>query len=170
MTGKILGFDAENNVWKILGDDRKRYSFSKKDWKERIKPEKEALVEFNIAENYLATDVYQTSDKTEKSYDKSDIETVKNTNQPDMNMTKDNDMLIGLLAVVLTFFLGFIGTFISRLVLAKQPVGKTIVPTLIHFIFNITIIVPILGWILYFASTLFYMYKNYKLVTVDSKV
>jgi len=170
MTGKILGFDTQNNVWKILGDDGKRYSFSKKDWKERINPEKEALVEFNISENNLATDIHQTSDKTGKSNEKPESKTLENTNQTDVNQTKNNDMLIGLLAVVITFFLGFIGTFISRLVLAKQPVGKTIVPTLIHFILTIIVIVPILGWIIYMAGTLFYMYKNYKLVTIDSKV
>ncbi len=75
---------------------------------------------------------------------------------------------MGLLAIGITFFFGFIGTFVSRLVLSKQSVGKTIIPTLIHFIVTLAILIPIFGWIIYLIGTLYYMIKNYQLVVSNS--
>jgi len=146
MTGKILGYDTPNNTGTISSDDGKRYKFSKDDWKENVAPQKEAKVDFDIAEDGTAKEIYQINDK----------------------MAENNDALTGLLAIGITFFFGFIGTFVSRLVLAKQPVGKTIVPTLIHFVITLLGLIPVLGWIIYLIGTGYYMYKNYILVTTDS--
>ena len=146
MTGKILEYETSNSTGTVSGDDGKRYKFSKDDWKENIAPQKEAKVDFDIAEDGTAKEIYQINDK----------------------MAENNDTLMGLLAIGITFFFGFIGTFVSRLVLAKQPIGKTLVPTLIHFVISILFLIPILGWIIYLIGTGYYMYKNYILVTTDS--
>lgn len=146
MTGKILGYDTTTNTGTVSGDDGKRYKFSKDDWKENTAPQKETKVDFDIAEDSTAKEIYQINDK----------------------MAENNDTLMGLLAIGITFFFGFIGTFVSRLVLAKQPVGKTVVPTLIHFVITVLGFIPILGWIIYLIGTGYYMYKNYILITTDS--
>jgi len=142
MTGKILGYDTVSNIGTVSGDDGKRYKFSKDDWKENTTIQKETKVDFNIAEGDIAKEIYQINDK----------------------MAENNDTLMGLLAIGITFFFAFIGTFVSRLVLAKQPVGKTIVPTLIHFVITMLGLIPILGWVIYLIGTGYYMYKNYKLL------
>lgn len=146
MTGKILGFDITNNTGTVSGDDGKRYKFSKVDWKESVAPQKETKIDFDIGEDGAAKEIYQITDK----------------------VSENNDALMGLLAIGITFFFGFIGTFVSRLVLAKQPIEKTIVPTLIHFVITMLALIPILGWIIYLIGTGYYMYKNYILVTTDS--
>jgi len=146
MTGKILGFDTVTNTGTVSGDDGKRYKFSKNDWKESKLPQKESKVDFDIAEDATAKEIYQINDK----------------------MAENNDILMGLLAIGITFFFGFIGTFVSRLVLAKQPVGKTIIPTLIHFVITMLGFIPVLGWIIYLIGTGYYMYKNYILIITDS--
>ena len=146
MTGKILGFDIANNTGTVSGDDGKRYKFSKDDWKESIAPQKEIKVDFDIAEGGIAKDIYQVKD----------------------SVSENNNTLMGLLSIGITFFFGFIGTFVSRLVLSKQPVEKTLIPTLIHFIITLMVLVPVLGWIIYLAGTVYYMVKNYQLVVNDS--
>jgi len=146
MTGKILGFDTANNTGTVSGDDGKRYKFSKDDWKESTAPQKETKVDFDIAEDGVAKDIYQVRD----------------------SVSENNDTLMGLLAIGITFFFGFIGTFVSRLVLSKQPVAKTIMPTLIHFIITLAVLVPVLGWVIYLVGTVYYMVKNYQLVVNDS--
>jgi len=145
MTGKILGFDATTNIGTVSGDDGKRYKFTKEDWKEKVPPQKDARVDFDMSEDGSATEIYQIVDK----------------------QMENNETLMGLLAVGITFFFGFFGTLISRLVLAKQPMGKTVMPTLIHFIITVLALVPIFGWIIYLIGTLYYMIKNYKLVVND---
>jgi len=146
MTGKILGFNIQDNAGTVSGDDGKRYKFKKEDWKEKSVPVKDNKVDFDVSTDGMAKEIYQISDK----------------------MAENNEMMMGLLAIGITFFFGFIGTFVSRLVLAKQPVGKTIVPTLIHFVITVLGLVPVLGWMLYLIGTAYYMYKNYILVTTDS--
>lgn len=142
MTGRILGFETATNSGMISGDDGKRYNFAKESWKERHAPQKDAKVDFDIDENGKAIDIYQVKDTA----------------------AAGNDMVMGLVSLGLTFFLGFIGTFISRLILSKQPIGKTIMPTLIHFIATIAVLIPLLGWIIYIIATVYYMVQNYKLV------
>ena len=143
MTGKILGYDMKESTGTISGDDGNRYKFTKEDWKETIVPTKEMMVDFEIdSEDKRAKDIYQVKD----------------------TVSENNDMLMGLFALGLTFFFGFIGTFLSRLILAKQPIEKTIIPTIIHFIVTLLILIPVLGWFIYIVGTLYYMVKNYSIV------
>ena len=55
MKGQILGFDG--NIGFITGEDNKRYSFTKEEWKENTPPEKGQKVDFN-AEGENAKDIY----------------------------------------------------------------------------------------------------------------
>lgn len=97
MTGKILGFDATTNIGSISGDNGQRYAFSKEDWKEISLPAKDQKVDFAVNEEDKAIEIYTIRDNS-----------LENTNT-----------LFGLIAIGITFFFGFIGTFISRIVLAK---------------------------------------------------
>lgn len=63
MTGKILGFDTKENMGTISSDDGKRYKFTKTDWKEEGAPLKETKVDFDIADDGTAKEIYQISDK-----------------------------------------------------------------------------------------------------------
>jgi len=141
MTGKILGFDISSNEGTISADNGVRYKFTKEQWKESSQPESNMTVDFETTDDNMAQDIYM----------------IKNQNQ-------DNNTMIGLVAVGLTFFFGFIGTFVSRLFLAKQSVGASIIPTVIHFVLSITFLIPLVGWLLYLIGTFYFMYKNYKLI------
>lgn len=144
MTGKILGYDAKAASGSISGDNGDRYTFKKEDWKETVVPSKEMLVDFEVdSGSSNAKNIYYIKDTVAES----------------------NDMLMGLFALGITFFFGFIGTFVSRLILAKQPIEKVLVPTMIHFIITLLILIPILGWFVYLAGTLYYMIKNYGMAT-----
>ena len=143
MTGKILGYDTNDNTGIISSDKGTRYKFTKEDWKENSTPRKEMKVDFEDTEENTAKDIYLIQDQL-----------VENTNT-----------LLGLIAVGITFFFGFIGTFISRLFIAREPIGNVILPTIIHFIITALVIIPLFGWIIYFVGTCYYMYKNYMLVT-----
>jgi hypothetical protein len=101
---------------------------------------------------------------------KVDFETNDEGNAKDIYLVKDQvaentSTLLGLVAVGITFFFGFVGTFISRLFIAKQPIGSTIVPTAIHFLITILLFIPIIGWLIYLGGTFYYMYNNYQLST-----
>jgi len=144
MKGKILGYDIAASTGSISGEDGNRYAFKKEEWKETIVPSKEMMVDFEIDAN---------------SKDAKNIYSIKDTE------AENNSMLMGLFALGITFFFGFIGTFVSRLILAKQPIEKTIVPTLIHFVVTLLLLIPILGWFIYLIGTLYYMVKNYGVVT-----
>ena len=146
MTGKILGFDTNENTGTLAGDNGQRYTFAREDWKEELPPQKEMKVDFDTEEGNHAKAIYHIKDSA----------------------SENNEIMMGLLAVGLTFFLAFFGTFIVRLVLAKQPVGKTLMPTFIHFIATILVIIPVLGWVIYLVGTAYYMIKNYQLVMNDS--
>jgi len=146
MIGRILGYDMSSNMGTISSENGARYKFSKEEWKENTVPQKEMKVDFEIGDENSAKDIYLIRDRE----------------------AENSSMLLGLVVVGITFFFGFIGTFVSRLVLAKQPVGKTIVPTLIHFVITLLGLIPVLGWIIYLIGTGYYMYKNYILVTTDS--
>jgi hypothetical protein len=143
MTGRVLGYDTTNNTGVISVDNGTRYKFTKEDWKETTQPKKEILVDFESGDNNTAKDIYIVADTL-----------VENTNT-----------ILGLIAVGITFFFGFIGTFISRLFIAKEPLGNTIFPTIIHFIITVSVVIPLIGWLIYFIGTCYYMYKNYMLVT-----
>jgi len=139
MTGIVLGFDINANEGTISGDDNKRYKFTKGAWKDTQVPTKELKVDFDVNEQGDANDIY----------------VVKNT------VAENSNTLMGLLAVGITFFFGFIGTFVSLVVLAKKPVEKSIIPTAIHFVITLFALIPIIGWVVYLIGTLYYMVKNY---------
>ena len=143
MTGIVLGYDSNDNTGTISAENGKRYKFSKEAWKENNEPKKEMKVDFEITDEDIAKDIYMLTD----------------------TVAENTSTLLGLVAVGLTFFLGFIGTFISRLFIAKEPVGNVLVPTAIHFVITILAIVPLLGWLIYLIGTAYYMYKNFMLVT-----
>jgi len=69
--------------------------------------------------------------------------------------------MMGIISLVITFFFAFIGTFLSRLFLSKESIGKAIVPTVIHFIITVFALIPLLGWFIYVIGTAYYMYQNY---------
>jgi hypothetical protein len=143
MTGRILGYDHSDNTGTISADNGTRYKFTKEDWKEGTAPHKEMKVDFDVNDENNAIDIYMVRD----------VE------------AENNNTTMGLVTVLLTFLLGFIGTFISRLFIAKEPIGSTIIATAIHFIITIIFIVPLIGWIVLIAGTFYYMYANYMLVT-----
>jgi len=142
MLGRILGFDSQTSNGTISGDNGTRYKFSKEDFRDNNFPQKDMYVDFEINNEKEAKNIYIVKDKI-----------AENTN-----------IILGLAALAITFFFAFIGTFISRVVLAKEPVRNAIIPTVIHFILTILIFIPIIGWLIYFGSTLYYMIKNYQLV------
>jgi hypothetical protein len=142
MTGKILGYDVSTEVGTISGEDGKRYKFTKENWKENNIPIKEAKVDFDVSQEGNAVDIYQVRD----------------------TVAENNDTMMALIAIAITFFFGFIGTFVSLGVLAKQPVGKAIMPTVLHFLATLLALIPIVGWFIYILVTLYYMFKNYKAV------
>jgi len=141
MIGKVLGYDKQTNEGTISANDGTRYKFSKENWKDGSTPSSNMEVDFEIADDNIAKDIYVTK-----------------------NITKDNNTMIGLVAVGLTFFFGFIGTFVSRLFLAKQSIGSSIIATVIHLVITLLVFIPVLGWIIYIVGTGYYMYKNYKLI------
>ncbi len=143
MTGKILGYNTSDNTGIISSDNGTRYKFTKEQWKEQSTPQKEMLVDFEATEENTAKDIYVVHDQ----------------------LAENTNTLLGLIAVGITFFFGFIGTFISRLFIAKESIGNVILPTIIHFVITALVIIPLFGWIIYFIGTCYYMYKNYMLVT-----
>ncbi len=72
-------------------------------------------------------------------------------------------MGIKIIAVFLTILLGFIGTFIVRFAIVKHDLGKAAVPTLIHFLLNAAIIIPIIGSIIALIGTIYFAWTNFKL-------
>lgn len=140
MKGYILNFDAHSKMGTISGIDGIRYSFEESQWKDNISPVKDQEVDFIALENN-ATEIY----------------VIKNSS------SENTSILLGLVAIAITFFFGFIGTFVSRLVISKKSFGSSIVPALLHLVSVVLIFIPILGWIIYFAITIYFMYKNYKL-------
>jgi len=143
MTGIVLGFDANNNQGTILAKDGNRYVFTIEDWRDNTRPKKQMSVDFVVKENNSAGDIYEMSDKNGENV----------------------ITLLGIAALALTFFFGFIGTFITRLFIAKESVDNILLHTAIHFILTVILIIPILGWVVYFLGTCTYMYLNYMLVT-----
>ena len=143
MTGIVLGFDLNSNQGTILAKDGNRYMFTLEDWCDNTRPKKQMSVDFVIGANNSAGDIYEMSGKNGENV----------------------IILLGIAALGLTFFFGFIGTFITRLFIAKESVDNILLHTAIHFILTVIIIIPILGWVVYFLGTCMYMYLNYMLVT-----
>lgn len=141
MTGKILGFDVETNTGTISGDDGKRYTFAKEGWKENHAPSRDTKVDFHVDEEGKPVDIYQVKDAA----------------------ADNTKTIMGVISLAITFFFGFIGTLVSRLVISKQPAGAALVPTAIHFVITLSLLIPLLGLLIYFGGTIYYMIQNYKL-------
>jgi len=141
MKGKILGYDQNSNEGAIKGIDGNRYSFSSEEWKGQELPTAEMAVDF-VVDGEAATKIYPIRDKDEE----------------------DSKMIFGIVSLIITFFLGFIGTLISRMAISKQPFSQVIVPTLIHFVLLSLGFIPVIGWFIYVACTIYFMVKNYQLI------
>lgn len=76
-------------------------------------------------------------------------------------------MLVGIVAGLLTFFLGFIGTFIVRLAIVKDPFTKTLLPTFIHFLLNAAVIIPVIGVVIAFVANVYFTWVNFKMAIKD---
>lgn len=146
MKGSILAYEQNTDSGVISGNNGQRYTFEKKDFGVQEEPKKGMIVDFQEQDG-KATGLYSIVD-----------EAAKNTNT-----------ILGITALAVTFFFGFIGTFVSRVFISKGTVGGAVVPTIIHFFITVLLVVPIIGWIIYLIGTLYYMVKNYKLVTVESE-
>ena len=72
-------------------------------------------------------------------------------------------MAIGIIAGLLTFFLGFIGTFIVRIAIVKHPFMSTLLPTLIHFLLNAAVVIPVVGIIIAVIGNIYFVWVNFKL-------
>ena len=140
MKGYILNFDTYSKIGTISGVDGVRYTFEESQWKDNNSPVKDQEVDFVASENN-ATEIY----------------VIKNSS------SENTSILLGLVAIGITFFFGFIGTFISRLVISKKTFGASILPPLLHMLSIVIIFIPFIGWIAYFMITMYFMYKNYKL-------
>lgn len=145
MIGKILGFDGKTGT--ISGDNGSRYTFSREDFKESSHPQKDMKVDFEINDENNAKDIYTIKDQ----------------------IAENTSTLLGLIAVGITFFFGFIGTFVSRVFLAKKSIGSVLVPTAIHLLITFLVLIPVIGWFIYLVGTFYYMYKNYQLTISASK-
>jgi hypothetical protein len=139
--GKILGYDQDSNEGAIIGTDGNRYSFSKEEWKGQGPPTPETTVDF-IADGEAATKIYPVRDKDEEQ----------------------SKMVLGIVSLVITFFLGFIGTLISRMAISKQSFSLVLVPVLIHFVITALAFIPVIGWVIYVVGTIYFMVKNYQLI------
>ena len=74
-------------------------------------------------------------------------------------------MLVGIIAGLVTFFLGFIGTFIVRLAIVRDPFVKTLLPTFIHFLLNAAVIIPVIGVVIAVIANIYFVWVNFKMAT-----
>lgn len=144
MKGKILGYDSSSNEGAIQGADGNRYAFQLTEWKGADTPKPETPVDF-ISDEGFALKIYPVKD-TE---------------------AEENKLVLGIVSLLITFFLGFIGTLIARLAIAKLPFSKVIAPVIIHAFVTLFFFIPVIGWIFYFVCTIYFMVKNYQLVVND---
>ena len=150
MEGKILGYNIVDDKGVIKGDDDKRYYFSEKDFMNKSDLKVGAKVDF-IAKKTKATEIFAI--KGEFAI-------------PSLGLGENTNIVLGLASLGLTFFLGFIGTFLSRVVISKHEMGEAMPSTLIHLgAAIVAFIIPFIGKIIYFGVTAYYMYQNYILVS-----
>ena len=72
-------------------------------------------------------------------------------------------MVTGIIAGLLTFFLGFIGTFIVRIAIVKHPFEETLKPTFIHFLLNLAIVIPVVGFFIALIGNIYFAWVNFQL-------
>jgi len=145
MIGKVLGYDKATGEGVITSENGERYSFKKENWKESNPPKKDMTVDF-VASEDRAEDIYISKDIKEEN----------------------SKTLLALVAVAITFFFGFIGTFVSRVFIANENIDRVILPTVIHFLITFLVVIPFIGWILYLIGNLYYMYQNYQAVMLKN--
>ena len=141
MQGVILGYNEESNEGVIVADE-KRYKFQSQDWKESFTPKKGAKVDF-VAQEENACEIYL------------------------IDATKEENSLtiLGIISLFITFFLGFIGTALSRMAISKQSLSEAIGAISIHAVITILgLLVPLFGVLIYLVGTIYYMVQNYKLI------
>jgi hypothetical protein len=141
MKGRVLGFDAKNGEGAITGADGNRYSFQLAEWKGEGVPKAEVTVDF-VPREGVALQIYPIRDLE----------------------AENSRLILGIISLLITLFLGFIGTLISRLGISKIPFPEIIVPVLIHLVITLLVFVPLIGWVLYAIGTIYFMVKNYQLV------
>jgi hypothetical protein len=144
MDGKVLGYSKIEDRGAIKGSDESRYYFSSADIIDGIDIKSGMRVDF-IAKDGRATQIYRVGGGC--------------------FLGENIDIILGLISLGLTFFLGFIGTFLSRVVISKIEYRDAIAPTLIHMVATASMfMIPLIGNFIYFVVTIYYMYKNYLLV------
>lgn len=141
MKGRVLGYDAKNGEGAITGSDGNRYTFRLAEWKGEDVPKAEIPVDF-VPQEGAAVQIYPVRD-TE---------------------AENSLLILGIVSLLITFFLGFIGTLISRLAISRIPFPEIIVPVLIHLVVTLFLFIPLVGWVLYAIGTVYFMVKNYQLV------
>jgi hypothetical protein len=146
MEGRVLGFDNKTNDGAIKGKDGTRYQFTIDSWKSDKDPILDMLVDFEVSEE-TAVNIFPVKDQD----------------------AEDNKIILGIVSLVLTFFLGFIGTLISRLAISKHSFSKSALSIFIHFIITLIALIPVIGWVFYAIGTIFFMAKNYQYVQNPKK-
>lgn len=74
-------------------------------------------------------------------------------------------MGVGIIAGLLTFFLGFIGTFVVRIGIVKQPFSKAIGPSFIHFLLNAAVVIPVVGIVIAVLANIYFVWVNFVMAT-----
>jgi hypothetical protein len=146
MKGKILGYDSRNSEGAIQGTDGNRYTFPLAEWKGEDVPKPEIPVDF-VPDEGVALRIYPIRDSE----------------------AEESKFFLGIISLLITFFLGFIGTLVSRLAIAKQPFSKVIMPVLIHAIITLFFFIPVIGWVIYVVCTIYFMVKNYQIINKGIK-
>jgi len=141
MEGIVLGFDNKANDGAIKGENGNRYPFTGDSWKSDVSPSINMLVDFEIL-NKMAINIFPIKDKD----------------------AERNKTILGIVSLLLTFFLGVIGTIISRLAISKHSFSKSALAISIHFIITLLALIPIIGWVFYVIGTICFMIKNYQYV------
>jgi hypothetical protein len=141
MEGRVLGFDKRTNEGALRGADGNRYNFTTESWKSDQEVSFDMLVDFEISEKN-AINIYPIKDRN----------------------AEDNKVILGVVSLLITLFLGFLGTLISRMAISRHSFSESAFPVFIHFIITLFWFIPVLGWVLYLIGTAYFMIKNYQYV------
>ncbi|MGM0622990.1 MAG: hypothetical protein ACQESH_03115 [Campylobacterota bacterium] len=139
MQGEILGYSIEYDEGVIVCEQN-RYNFTKKDWKEDTLPQKGDKVDF-VAHDRDANDIYLLEKNSDSSL-----------------------TLLAILSLLMTLFLGFIGTAISRVAISNHTFHQAIIPIAVHAVITLCLAIPLLGTFIYLVGTIYFMVTNYKYV------
>lgn len=143
--GTLIGYNTETEEGMIATAEGRRYKFNRNEWKENTIPKRDMVVNFEITEDKRVIDIYITTNR----------------------VVENSTIGLGLLTIPLTLLFGFLGTFISRFLIAQQPIGKVMFPTLIHLFFLPFwpwFLASPIGWFITGSVRLYFTYQNYKMV------